>query len=131
LIPLLLYQDLPVMAIDSFRHMFLFPNFNDIQNPGRLQKFISDLKSGKLHREFHHGPDPEEPSQETQAPAEEEKKDEEHPGKHVEGEARRPQPRKRESEDPPKHYDNENPPESQFRKIMPSGNRYTLLRDEL
>lgn len=26
--------------------------------PGRLQKFISDLKSGKLHREFHHGPDP-------------------------------------------------------------------------
>ena len=26
--------------------------------PRRLQQFIDDLKSGKLHREFHHGPDP-------------------------------------------------------------------------
>ena len=49
----------------------------------------------------------------------------------MDGETRRPQPRKRESEDPSQHYDHENPPESQFRKIRPSGNRYTLLRDEL
>ena len=28
------------------------------RRPGLLKQFISDLHSGKLHREFHHGPDP-------------------------------------------------------------------------
>ena len=28
------------------------------RKPGRLKKFVKDLHSGKLHREFHHGPDP-------------------------------------------------------------------------
>ncbi len=27
---------------------------------GKLKKFIEDLHSGKLHREFHYGADPEE-----------------------------------------------------------------------
>jgi len=27
--------------------------------PGLVKQFIADLNSGKLHREFHHGPDPE------------------------------------------------------------------------
>jgi endoplasmic reticulum resident protein 44 len=26
--------------------------------PGLLKQFIADLHSGKLHREFHNGPDP-------------------------------------------------------------------------
>lgn len=26
--------------------------------PGKLKEFIQDLYSGKLHREFHFGPDP-------------------------------------------------------------------------
>jgi len=26
--------------------------------PGLVKQFIADLGSGKLHREFHHGPDP-------------------------------------------------------------------------
>ena len=30
------------------------------RQPGKLQKFVADFHSGKLHREFHHGPDPEE-----------------------------------------------------------------------
>ena len=34
-----------------------FDSFNRI--PDRLKKFVDDLHSGKLHREFHHGPDPE------------------------------------------------------------------------
>ena len=34
--------------------------FNFYRTPGKLQKFVADLHSGKLHREFHHGPDPEE-----------------------------------------------------------------------
>uniref|UniRef100_A0A1I7UY31 Thioredoxin domain-containing protein n=1 Tax=Caenorhabditis tropicalis TaxID=1561998 RepID=A0A1I7UY31_9PELO len=51
-------SDLPVIAIDSFRHMYLFKNFEDIHVPGKLRQFVLDLHSGKLHREFHHGPDP-------------------------------------------------------------------------
>ena len=63
-----------------------------IRIPGKLKNFIQDLHSGKLHREFHFGPDP---SQE---------------GNRIESTS---------------------PPESTFRKLAPSGARYTLLRDEL
>lgn len=37
---------------------YLITPFN--RTPGKLPKFVADLHSGKLHREFHHGPDPEE-----------------------------------------------------------------------
>ncbi|XP_026558151.1 endoplasmic reticulum resident protein 44 isoform X2 [Pseudonaja textilis] len=50
--------DCPVIAIDSFRHMYVFSDFNDLAVPGKLKQFVLDLHSGKLHREFHHGPDP-------------------------------------------------------------------------
>ncbi|XP_042162704.1 endoplasmic reticulum resident protein 44 isoform X2 [Oncorhynchus tshawytscha] len=50
--------DCPVIAIDSFRHMYVYPEFRDIEIPGKLRQFVLDLHSGKLHREFHHGPDP-------------------------------------------------------------------------
>ncbi|KAM7383523.1 hypothetical protein PAMP_003169 [Pampus punctatissimus] len=50
--------DCPVIAIDSFRHMYVFPDFKDLAIPGKLRQFVLDLHSGKLHREFHHGPDP-------------------------------------------------------------------------
>ncbi|KAG7523010.1 endoplasmic reticulum resident protein 44 [Solea senegalensis] len=50
--------DCPVIAIDSFRHMYVFPDFKDLNIPGKLRQFVLDLHSGKLHREFHHGPDP-------------------------------------------------------------------------
>lgn len=84
-------KDLPLIAIDSFRHMYLLPNFQDLNIPGKLKAFIQDLYSGKLHREFHYGPDPSD------------------------------------------NNDNNptTPPESTFRKLGPSRNRYTLLRDEL
>ena len=32
--------------------------FTFCSKPGLLKQFIADLHSGKLHREFHHGPDP-------------------------------------------------------------------------
>ncbi|KAI6203142.1 hypothetical protein M3Y94_00522200 [Aphelenchoides besseyi] len=60
-------KDLPVICIDSFRHMYLFPSYNDISVPGKLRQFVLDLNSGKLHREFHHGPDPQ--SRTTQPPS--------------------------------------------------------------
>ncbi|XP_060937634.1 endoplasmic reticulum resident protein 44 [Limanda limanda] len=50
--------DCPVIAIDSFRHMYVFPDYKDLAIPGKLKQFVLDLHSGKLHREFHHGPDP-------------------------------------------------------------------------
>lgn len=50
-------SDLPLIAIDSFRHMYLFPRFKDMYTPGKLKAFLNDLYSGKLHREFHYGPE--------------------------------------------------------------------------
>ncbi|XP_046607421.1 endoplasmic reticulum resident protein 44 isoform X2 [Neodiprion virginianus] len=92
-------SDLPLIAIDSFRHMYLFPNFQDIFQPGKLKSFLQDLYSGKLHREFHYGPDQSEQEDTNQ----------------ISGQVKVPT----------------TPPESTFKKLAPSKNRYTLLRDEL
>lgn len=88
-------SDLPIIAIDSFRHMYLFPDVSQMETPGRLKSFIQDLYSGKLHREFHYGPEQDSHSHGggTEIPT--------------------------------------TPPESTFKKLGPSKNRYTLLRDEL
>lgn len=90
-------SDLPLIAIDSFRHMYLFPKFADMYQPGKLKQFVDDLHSGKLHREFHYGPEKSEDSSHNQI-----------------------------ASDKPTQ-----PPESTFKKLLPSKNRYTLLRDEL
>ncbi|CAF1398878.1 unnamed protein product [Rotaria magnacalcarata] len=50
--------DLPLLAIDSFKHMFLFPDVNQLSKDGKLLEFVKDLHSGKLHREFHNPPPP-------------------------------------------------------------------------
>ncbi|XP_046469730.1 endoplasmic reticulum resident protein 44 isoform X1 [Neodiprion pinetum] len=92
-------SDLPLIAIDSFRHMYLFPNFQDIFQPGKLKSFLQDLYSGKLHREFHYGPDQSDQEDTNQ----------------ISGQVKVPT----------------TPPESTFKKLAPSKNRYTLLRDEL
>jgi len=34
-------------------------------SPGLIKQFVEDLHSGKLHREFHHGPDPTQKTAET------------------------------------------------------------------
>ena len=44
---------MPEKSLFFSEQMFLF------RTPGKLRKFVQDLHSGKLHREFHHGPDPE------------------------------------------------------------------------
>ncbi|XP_022236446.1 endoplasmic reticulum resident protein 44-like isoform X2 [Limulus polyphemus] len=92
--------DLPLIAIDSFRHMYLFPNFKDIIVPGKIKQFVDDLYSGKLHREFHYGPESTTRSQSDESL----------------GISQKIQ---------------SDPPESSFKKLAPSRNRYTLLRDEL
>ena len=48
-----------MVAIDSFSHMYVFKKpFEEIVRLPHLLTFANDLHSGKLHREFHHGPDP-------------------------------------------------------------------------
>uniref|UniRef100_A0AC35TQZ0 Thioredoxin domain-containing protein n=1 Tax=Rhabditophanes sp. KR3021 TaxID=114890 RepID=A0AC35TQZ0_9BILA len=54
-------KDLPLVVIDSFRHMYLFKDFKNLDVQGSLRQFVLDLHSGRLHREFHHGPDPNAP----------------------------------------------------------------------
>lgn len=86
-------SDLPLIAIDSFRHMYLFTQIKDMYAPGKLLTFLQDLYSGKLHREFHYGPEDAVQTNEVKKATA--------------------------------------PPESTFKNLAPSKNRYTLLRDEL
>ena len=79
--------------------MYLFPDVKEMTVPGKIKAFLQDLYSGKLHREFHYGPD--QPSSNEPLL--------------IEGNNKKPT----------------QPPESTFKKLAPSKNRYTLLRDEL
>lgn len=51
--------DLPILAIDSFQHMFLYPgDLNTaLTDPKYVNQFILDLQSEKLHRQFHGVPE--------------------------------------------------------------------------
>jgi endoplasmic reticulum resident protein 44 len=113
--------DLPLVCVDSFRHMYLFPHDvkTHLGTEGLLKQFIEDLHSGKLHREFHHGPDPTSP-----------------PTIAIEGSQDGAETKNipRDSSDEPKTQGQQkitSPPESTFVKLAPSRNRYTILRDEL
>lgn len=134
--------DLPLIAIDSFRHMYLFKDYNDIFVDGKLKKFVEDLHSGKLHRyanfcsnvvleiisyftsniyklkstfcrEFHYGPEESEQAEKSEPEKSEPEKSEGAETNEVE------------------EVKVTTPPESTFKKLAPSKNRYTLLRDEL
>uniref|UniRef100_A0A915PTW5 Thioredoxin domain-containing protein n=1 Tax=Setaria digitata TaxID=48799 RepID=A0A915PTW5_9BILA len=99
-------DDLPILAIDSFRHMYLFPDMKLLTVPGKLRQFVLDLHSGKLHREFHHGPDPMQAPSSTSSDAAVEKGT--------------------------KETDRLQPPTSVFKQLKPSETRYSLLyKDEL
>ncbi|KAK6042513.1 hypothetical protein COOONC_19982 [Cooperia oncophora] len=47
------YKDLPVLAIDSFTHMYVFPDISKLSTPGVLKQFVDDLHSGVLHQRYH------------------------------------------------------------------------------
>jgi len=85
---------------------------------GLLKQFVSDLASGKLHREFHYGPD-----KVTQPPAQIQQGEPQAQGGNV----------KRDSAPAPQAGGKEptDPPESVFKQLKPSHNRYTVLKDEL
>ncbi|EDW81331.2 uncharacterized protein Dwil_GK19176 [Drosophila willistoni] len=46
-------EDLPFIAFDTFEHMYVLPNFTDIEVPGTIEQYIEDLHSGKLHYKYH------------------------------------------------------------------------------
>ena len=124
-------NDLPLLAIDSFRHMYMFPKYAEMNVPGKVKTFLQDLYSGKLHREFHYGPDPEE----------EKKKEEEKEKREAgddEGEVKEPGDAKhiprtdednQDSTTEKQKTKKTDPPESQFVHLGPSKNRYTF-KDE-
>jgi len=93
--------DLPVVVIDSFKHMYQFPSNKDYTNPEHLKTFINDLYSGKLHREYHLGP-----QDITEIEVSNLNVNQQQDIQTI-------------------------PPESTFKNLAPSKNRYTLLRDEL
>lgn len=105
-------EDLPLIAIDSFRHMYLLPNFSDMHVPGKMKQFLSALYSGKLHREFHYGPD-ESTTDDSNADSDNNVSDNEV-----------------NVDDKQKRAPSQTPPPSQFQHLGPSRNRYTLLHDE-
>ncbi|VDO28137.1 unnamed protein product [Haemonchus placei] len=94
-------KDLPVLAIDSFTHMYLFPNVSQLATPGVLKQFVEDLHSGVLHQRFHGKP-----------------------------EIRRQKiskflDKQNTGED---HQAAQDPPESVFKELRPSGKRYSFLQ---
>ncbi|VDP75803.1 unnamed protein product [Echinostoma caproni] len=56
-------KDLPLICIDSLVHMYKHPLPVDVilSDPAYLKQFVADLHSQKLHREFHYGPDSDQP----------------------------------------------------------------------
>lgn len=95
--------------------MYLFPEYNDIFKPGMLKNFVADLHSGKLHREFHNGPDISIVNSE------------------VSGHNEQPIEMSNNADDNriDKGTVESSPPDSTFIKLAPSEKRYTLLRNEL
>ncbi|KAK3740163.1 hypothetical protein QZH41_014093, partial [Actinostola sp. cb2023] len=119
-------KDLPLIAIDSFRHMYLLPKYEDMRIPGKLKQFVDDLHTGKLHREFHHGPDePGQPDVVVDMGGDLGTAD---TGTQGTGDGLNKQPGSGSGE---KKKARTSPPETIFKKLSPSYNRYTLLRDEL
>jgi len=108
-------EDLPLIAIDSFRHMYLFPKYEDMRTTGKVRQFLLDLYSGKLHREFHYGPDEEE----------EEKPEDNEVIVDTTGHI----PREKDDHNVVKRNARV-PPDSQFQHLKPSDNRYSFRHDE-
>eukprot|EP00041_Stephanoeca_diplocostata_P036423 m.1330613 g.1330613 ORF g.1330613 m.1330613 type:complete len:445 (-) comp24862_c0_seq7:3032-4366(-) len=132
-------KDLPVLAFDTFKHMYLFKKFSNIFKGDKLEQFVADLHSGKLHHNFHN-PQPEQPDDEDD--------DRDTLQEKVDAAKIEKAPEVHESlKDTPtdkapgaaEHHDEEDDPmkpvpvKSILKNLKPSENRYSLLhnRDEL
>ncbi|KAM8704433.1 hypothetical protein ACLKA7_008957 [Drosophila subpalustris] len=105
-------EDLPLIVIDSFMHMYVFPNYTDIHTPGKLKQFINNLFSGQLHTSFHI----------TQAESAES----------VEADIQQDNQIGQEEITLSQESTTRTPVyKSKFKKLLPSKNRYTFAKDEL
>lgn len=107
-------KDLPVLAIDSFQHMYIFPEMSELHKPGKLRQFIMDLHSGELHREFHSSLD--------KKMADLQKLVEEQPEVFNDTDHSSDDPL------PPARMPEPTPPPSVFKELRPSEKRYSLLK---
>ena len=92
---------------------FFYIHFFINSIPGKLKTFVQDLHSGKLHREFHHGPDPVTPESQT------EPSQKPQPGVVINNQQQQQQKVKVPTD----------PPESTFKKLKPSEHRYSFNRN--
>jgi endoplasmic reticulum resident protein 44 len=107
-------EDLPLIAIDSFRHMYLFPAYSDTKIPGKVKDFLAKLYSGQLHREFHYGPDDAEEAQDEDNLIV------------VDATGHIPRDQDKAKDRVKRH----GPIDSQFKHLQPSDNRYSFRHDE-
>lgn len=123
--------DLPLLAIDSFKHMFLFPDVSEMSKDGKLLQFVKDLQSEKLHRDFHNPPPPTQKQPTTTIPSVPEGGDSKN--KHI------PKTSSSSNVDTSANAANQflknnadptSPPESVFVRLSPNRQRYSF-RDEL
>ncbi|CAF1119775.1 unnamed protein product [Adineta ricciae] len=120
-------NDLPLLAIDSFKHMFLFPDINEMSKDGKLLQFVKDLHSEKLHRDFHNPPPPTQPT--TTVPSVGESGDSK--SKHIPKTSSDASASANAANQFLKHgADPSVPPESVFVRLSPNRQRYSF-RDEL
>ncbi|VDN96882.1 unnamed protein product [Rodentolepis nana] len=121
-------NDLPIIAIDSFQHMFLYSGEMEaaLQDPRHINNFLLDLLSDKLHRQFHGVPEPDVVSIWAQSSL---RKNASTSTGRSSYRISKPMTNARvlDNDD----GDKEAPRESVFKLLIPSRNRYTLLKDEL
>ncbi|XP_075257287.1 endoplasmic reticulum resident protein 44-like isoform X2 [Convolutriloba macropyga] len=126
-------KDLPVLAIDSFKHMYVYPHQDKMFDAELLKTFIRDLQSGKLHREFHHGPDqaiPVKQLEQHKQPVVTTTKTGQIHIKTVVVDKQPVDPKREPNSGSLELKQPSTPPESQFVKLAPSDLRYSF-RDEL
>lgn len=134
-------NDLPLICIDSFRHMYLFKKFENVDVPGKLTQFVKDLHSGKLHQDFHNPPPEEEEEHIQEIPEAPKAAEQEKPPVMTmvaDGVIRESVPEEKKArkdsestgsgaEEESGSASSSSPPETIFQKLAPSENRYTLL----
>jgi len=107
-------KDLPVIVIDSFVHMYLFPSYEDIHTPGKLKQFIRSLFSGQLHLAYHLI------KESAETGVDDNQQGDQGEDKEVTKKVNQ------DTETTPKPLS-----KSKFKKLLPSRNRYTFAKDEL
>eukprot|EP00127_Corallochytrium_limacisporum_P004757 Clim_evm111s172 gene=Clim_evmTU111s172 len=110
-------RDLPVIAIDSFKHMYEFGSLSKLEeDPSELTKFIGDFEDGSLHRKFHAN-----------------QADMMNKLKNKGRGARKGKPQDAKGDNKPNDDSGADPLASTFKDLGPAGNRYSFQvhRDEL